>query len=51
MRKPPLPDDWKGREPTLLEIWRKANVYERAAWVLAAIGSALLAWLVVKKIP
>lgn len=38
-------------EPTLWEVWRRANVYEKAAWVLAAVGSAVLAWLVVRKVP
>ena len=46
--------DWehyRDKEPSLRDLWRGANVYERACWVMAALGAALIAYLVARRVP
>jgi hypothetical protein len=50
MPRDPHKYDWDrpDKEPSLFAFWHRAAVWERAGWVVAAVGFVLLAWLVAK---
>ena len=47
-------DDYRDEQPEsqkLRDLWRRTNVYERVALVLAALGAIFITWLATRGVP